>query len=548
MPFSFLLFRSFLTFLTLISLSLCLASCSENEPEPGPDTEKPVVTIVSPLDITTPLRGIVTVKAEATDQSGIASVQVFIDGTLLVDASSSPAEASWDTKAVAEGSHKIRVIAKDKEGNAEEAEISVTVENIFFMFKIAPNYLVDQYEGWIIVSKEDGTPVGFKKMVNGETLTFLYPDDHNADSKYSFTRLEHSTYPGTLRYIVFSYIDVEPGDYSLNEFRFFLGPVIGLHSQRINNITDEIGALYYGSYGSAANFNQVTFDGIDPAVSLSSYLRQIPSNLIYYIFKGGGEGRYINHPMAVSGVQDVIDYADMTPMDFIEYNFTGAVESQIGVSFLTEQGDYDRSRLAFILSGVPDPNKLYAAIPDEGFPEYVSTISYFTPNETNSFTYAGPGLPTEFKEVGGVITSFSAEGGVLNVETTGTYDYLSANAINISSNVADYGFILNVLMDRDKMTNVPIPAIPQSILDEQPELAAHTFEFTNTYLSDYSGMETLQDYVDVRFVKNENPLVGSKERRFQTITLPDAGGRKKSGVDEYTRKLISNRLENVPRH
>lgn len=550
MIFNLRVLRRLVLVLAIFSVVLHLPSCSEDEPEPEPepDTEQPVITILSPTDATAPLRGTITVKAEATDNTGIASVQVFLDGTLLIDASSSPVETSWDTKTVADGVHKIKVIAKDKEGNSQDLELSVTVKNIFFTFKIASDYLVDQYEGWIIVSREDGSPIDYKKMVNGVTLNFFYPDDHIADSKYSFTRIEHSSSPGFLRYFVFAYIDVRPGDYSLDEFRFFLGSVIGLHSQRIDNITDDRGTLYYGSYGSGANFNQVTFDGIDPSVSLSSYLRQLPSNLIYYIFKGGGEGRYVHQPMAVSGVQNVIDYADMTPMDFTEYDFTGAVESQIGVSFLTEAGDYNRSRLAFILSGVPDPNKLYAAIPDQGFPEYVSTISYYTATETNSFTYAGTGLPSEFKEVGGTITSFSSDNNILNVQTTGSYDYFSANAINLNDDPAEYGFILNVAMDRTKTSNVAIPQIPSEIKDEHPELASHVFQFTNSYLVDNSGMQNLQDFVDVRFVKNENQLVGSKERRFQTITLPDAGGRKKPGIDEYTIKLISNQSDNLPRH
>ncbi len=98
-------------------------------PPPAADTVAPTVAIMSPASgATLSARGSATVSANASDNVGVASVQIHVDGNLLATPTSAPYSASWNLRKAGRGAHTISVRALDAAGNATVQSISVTVK------------------------------------------------------------------------------------------------------------------------------------------------------------------------------------------------------------------------------------------------------------------------------------------------------------------------------------------------------------------------------------------------------------------------------------
>ena len=93
-----------------------------------PDTTDPTVALTNPItgDI---VAGIIVVSADASDSSGIATVEFFLHSTSLGSTSSLPYTISWDTTSVIDGDYTLTVVATDVAGNSASTGISLTVEN-----------------------------------------------------------------------------------------------------------------------------------------------------------------------------------------------------------------------------------------------------------------------------------------------------------------------------------------------------------------------------------------------------------------------------------
>jgi len=97
---------------------------------PPPDTAAPTVAISTPVAGAT-VSGTVGVVANASDDIGVASVQLLLNGQNLGPSlTSSPYSVTWDTKNVANGTYTLTAMARDFAGNANvSSDVSVTVNN-----------------------------------------------------------------------------------------------------------------------------------------------------------------------------------------------------------------------------------------------------------------------------------------------------------------------------------------------------------------------------------------------------------------------------------
>jgi hypothetical protein len=91
-------------------------------PHPGggapPDTTPPVVSSLSPAPAATVSGAAVSVAVAASDDRGVARVDIFLDGTLLESDAAAPYETVWNTTLSANGSHSLHAVAYDAAGNA----------------------------------------------------------------------------------------------------------------------------------------------------------------------------------------------------------------------------------------------------------------------------------------------------------------------------------------------------------------------------------------------------------------------------------------------
>jgi hypothetical protein len=95
------------------------------------DTTSPSVAMTAPANGATVSGAAVTVSASATDNVGVASVQLLLDGAPIgAPDTTAPYSISWDSTAVANGTHTLSARAADAAGNATTATaVTVTVAN-----------------------------------------------------------------------------------------------------------------------------------------------------------------------------------------------------------------------------------------------------------------------------------------------------------------------------------------------------------------------------------------------------------------------------------
>jgi hypothetical protein len=97
-------------------------------PPPGPDVSPPVVTLLSPLGGT--VSGIVTVTGSATDNVGVARVDLLVNGTVVASRTGAPWQFAWNSATVADGPGMLQLAAVDAAGNAATSTmVTVTVSN-----------------------------------------------------------------------------------------------------------------------------------------------------------------------------------------------------------------------------------------------------------------------------------------------------------------------------------------------------------------------------------------------------------------------------------
>jgi hypothetical protein len=98
---------------------------------PAPaDTTSPTTSIVNPVGGAT-VSGTVSVTSSASDNVGVTSVQLLVDGGAVGTAASAPYNFSWNSTALANGNHTLQTKAFDAAGNSGvSASVVVTVSNL----------------------------------------------------------------------------------------------------------------------------------------------------------------------------------------------------------------------------------------------------------------------------------------------------------------------------------------------------------------------------------------------------------------------------------
>ncbi|MFH0806184.1 MAG: Ig-like domain-containing protein [Candidatus Brennerbacteria bacterium] len=96
----------------------------------GADTAAPNISITAPVGGAT-VSSTISLLASASDDVGVAGVQLKLDGTNLgAEVTSAPYSVSWDTTSASNSSHVLTAVARDAAGNqTTSASVTVTVSN-----------------------------------------------------------------------------------------------------------------------------------------------------------------------------------------------------------------------------------------------------------------------------------------------------------------------------------------------------------------------------------------------------------------------------------
>ncbi|MBS1708380.1 MAG: S8 family serine peptidase [Armatimonadetes bacterium] len=93
------------------------------------DTIPPSVSFSNPTDGAS-VAGSVSIGLNATDNVGVTSMKLYVDGALAQSWSVVPFSYSWDTTKLANGSHTLLAVAADSAGNTSQVQATVNVNNV----------------------------------------------------------------------------------------------------------------------------------------------------------------------------------------------------------------------------------------------------------------------------------------------------------------------------------------------------------------------------------------------------------------------------------
>jgi chitodextrinase len=166
------------------------------------DQTPPTAAITSPANNAL-IKGVVTVSANAADNSGgsgVAKVELYVDGVLKTTDTTAPYSFSWDTSTATNAAHRLTVIAYDKASPANtvtSSAVNVTVDNspptTPVNFHMTGNTLTSITLGWSASTDNIGVS-GYRITRNGATIattsgsTLSYNDTGlTASTSYNYT-------------------------------------------------------------------------------------------------------------------------------------------------------------------------------------------------------------------------------------------------------------------------------------------------------------------------------------------------------------------------
>jgi hypothetical protein len=88
----------------------------------------PTVSLMSPAAGAT-VSGAVAYSANATDNTGVAKVDFFVDSTALATKTAAPYSGSLDTTKLVDGTHVVKAVATDTQGMSATSQVSINVKN-----------------------------------------------------------------------------------------------------------------------------------------------------------------------------------------------------------------------------------------------------------------------------------------------------------------------------------------------------------------------------------------------------------------------------------
>jgi hypothetical protein len=160
-----------------------LNSCSDDDATQ--DTISPEASITS-LDNNATVWNTVSLSVTASDNDGVDSVKLYIDGTLNSSITQTPYDFSWNSNTVSDGTHTVKVVVVDKAGNKTVKEISITVSNVLVSLTIPSTQLQTDEgveRGFIFLSDENGKVIASTEYENGKSYT-LKSSDFNGNKFY----------------------------------------------------------------------------------------------------------------------------------------------------------------------------------------------------------------------------------------------------------------------------------------------------------------------------------------------------------------------------
>jgi len=176
----------------------CTPSGTGGNCETTADTTPPGVALTAPAE-GSGVSGTTTISATASDETGVAKVEFYVDSQLLATSTNAPYTYQWNTGAVKNGQHLLMAKAYDAAGNFSNSSYFVNVQNGDTEAPTAPSNLSAKATAYNNValtwaaSTDNVGVAGYRIVRNGQLLAQVgsvtsYQDSSvMANTQYSYS-------------------------------------------------------------------------------------------------------------------------------------------------------------------------------------------------------------------------------------------------------------------------------------------------------------------------------------------------------------------------
>lgn len=267
-------------YLSLFAAALLFTACEKDDPidehvEETKDELAPELT-VSGLHESGLLVGEEQLQIEATDDGGIAKIEVFMDSQLLGTLSAAPYEVNINSTTYTDGEYELKMVAFDKAGNQQEWKQSVKVSNVLMVIDTRN---LGEHDFYYLISDENGKVLESAAVEKGKEYTITSPDDYYGVASASLFYIEASNFSDYKDLGINSWMNIERGkrlswtsDYEDAE------KTIGTYDLEVSNMTD----ASIVAAGMDGSWHYVGTDGIETVGLYQSPLDVIFVKSPYY--------------------------------------------------------------------------------------------------------------------------------------------------------------------------------------------------------------------------------------------------------------------------
>jgi hypothetical protein len=395
----------------LLAMTVFFIACTN-------DDIPPVVDSFS-LDMNDTIRNIFSIDLNATDNSGINRIELYINDTLITEGDRVPFKYSWNTLKVNDGEYSIKLIVFDSEGNKTEKLSEVVVSNCILILKsVLPSGSVySPY--YLAVSDEEGNMLDTLTF-NGATQSKLKPEKEFSGDAVNIIYYRTGLYP-----YMSGYIHVKRG----SELIIGENPVFDLVKSIRLHFRNDIPS--FTGIGISTDRAYYALNKLTDTVSLPQHIPYTPGHkLLLQLLTN--EGRYFR----IVEINEALDVHEMT----INLSSITSVEehkvitmpapgySSCVISGRAKDSDVFNSYLIFSGNSMNLADLWY---PEEYFFRYTTQI-FFTPQGSNKSyvdEYNGS-IPTAFVPLGSDIQITNPTASNFSAIYSGSFDIILAEYYN----------------------------------------------------------------------------------------------------------------------
>jgi hypothetical protein len=513
---------------------ISLSSCSDEEADPK-DSTAPVISF-SNLNA----NGIVwnTVEAElnVTDDTGIKTVEVYVDGNLVSTISGAPYEFNWDSNTVPDGNHIIKVVATDDGGNKAETQVAIIVKNTLITINVPENQVTDTEDytlrQFVVLSDESGNVITYAEVQNGEKIEMKSSSFEGEDFYLSEVRYIHDAWNDSWRQgDVLTFPGVDRGNWVL----YTQGLYTENTTQAIVNFQN---AESGKSYMTSTNYDNRLAEPETAGFSQTLGLIASPSRLFIQKRESGTPTSYRLIPSIKTGSNPAVDLSQgWLPLSSV----TGSVPVGLSDVYSTLWGypnPQDDDERYFVGEGQynEEENKMVVYRPGEGFPRYEHTYEF---SKDNYFVIkSSESLEMSFTPIVHTLDIDMTNNG-FNFDVTGESELSFVSFNNIGFNT-QWTFAIPI----NANGTIVAPKMPQEV-KEFLDIPVFNFQGVQSYeLFEYGAFDSYDELIDAFRDGVEWVDLDNKDYTLMQIYLDNGEGGRKA-AKSFTRKSISDRLKRL---